>query len=72
MPKTDPRIFEFLVPLAVREGAWVVIPKRPELSRELTELLRQEPCRIEHPPGNPYRFAERGAYGHWVLLWVPD
>lgn len=74
----DNVIFNFMRTLAVREGAWVIEPARAELDNDfflgnLLKRLRNIPARIEGPdPKRPYRFAERGETGQWMMIWVPD
>lgn len=74
----DKVIFNFMRTLAVKEGAWVIEPRRENLDhnsylRNLLEKLRTIPARIDGPdPKRPYRFAERGESGQWMMIWVPD
>lgn len=74
----DQKLFDFLAPLAVREGATVVI-SRPvtgvhhNIMREITELVRQLPASVKSPdPAERYPFAVRGARGHWMFIWIPE
>lgn len=72
----DKLLFDFLVPLATREGAWVIEPAAYHNSDYIHNLLsglRTAPARIASPPGqNRYRFAERGEHGRWIFVWVPE
>lgn len=75
---TDSKLFNFLVPLAVREGATVVCPHpltsvHRDIMREITALVRQLPASVESPdPKEKYPFAVREARGHWLMVWIPD
>lgn len=75
----DHSLFEFLTPLAVKEGATVIEPIRygdSSFHRQMEPIvdrLRHLPARISCPnPNRRFRFAERGQTGHWLLVWVPD
>jgi hypothetical protein len=74
----DHDLFNFLVPLARREGAWVIEPRSRDFDsdsylRNLLGRLRLLPARISSPdPKRPYRFAERGEHGKIIIIWVPD
>lgn len=74
----DQTLFDFLVPLARREGAWVIEPTNDALHRDsflvsLLGRLRLLPARISAPdPARRYRFAERGEAGKWIFIWIPD
>lgn len=74
----DRVMFDFLAPLAVKEGATVIRPlpgaegSHYHRMRDIIDQLRHIPSQIDGPPGeNLYRFAERGVEGHWMLVWVP-
>lgn len=65
-------LFNFLVPLSVKEGAWVIQPWEAVM-HDMVQELRRHPATIAYPPDQPrYRFAERGARGQWILVWVPE
>ena len=75
---SDPRLFDFLVPLAVREGATVIRPhpeaqgQFAEAMRRAIEVLRHAPAQVSSPSARDrYRFAERSAEGEWMLVWIP-
>lgn len=73
---TDKAFFEFLTSLAVREGAWAVEPlpgAENYVMSDVMERLRLIPARITCPPGRSRdRFAERGARGRFMVIWVPE
>lgn len=74
----DQTLFTFLTQLARKEGAWVIEPVAPYLEsdsylRSLFERLRHVPARVTTPEADrPYRFAERGERGRWLLVWIPE
>jgi hypothetical protein len=77
----DKVLFDFMVPLMRREGAWTIEPlagtyghaEFQHLMEPVVELLRRVPARISAPAGaSPYGFAERGVKGRWMLVFVPD
>ena len=72
----DQELFNFLIPLAVKEGAWVIEPNRYHIDGALGDFLRslrRVPSSVSAPGGERRdRFAERGETGRWLFIWVPD
>lgn len=73
-PPADEVMIDFIRAATVREGAWVIEP-RPAAFKFIEGLrndLRRIPSTVHHPDGYPiHRFAERGARGKWLFVWIP-
>lgn len=77
---SDARLFEFLAPLAVREGATVIRPlpgaegQVAHRMASVIDALRHVPAEIRTPDPrhSQYPFAERGARGRWMFIWIPE
>lgn len=67
---------EFIASVLGREGAWVIEPKIGHgglFFRDFLSNLRHMPVMIWNPVGtSKFRFAERGAEGRWLFVWVED
>lgn len=64
-------MFTYLAKIAQMEGAFVIIPHNGHVEG-LPDNLRRISSEVYNPP-NRHRneFAERGARGAWMLVWMP-
>lgn len=74
MDTPDQVMVNFIREVIRKEGCWIVEPqvRNDSYINNLLDRLRHVPSRIDNPPGtNQFRFAERGATGRWLFVWIP-